>query len=146
MAMCSKCKKEVKYGEPEINLIDITIDKDVATATVEIILKCAECKTELKSFEFKDEENFKSYFKHKKSCPTLLKPTDAKYKAESWNCEAYEPEAMDADEFPTDGEIHYGYEMDAIIRCEYCKAESIEDGLIFKNSAAEKHFEDVAKK
>ena len=146
MAMCPKCKKEVEYGEPEITLIDIAIEENLATATVEIILKCAACETEIKSFEFEDAESVERFVKHKKFCPSLLKPTDPKYKAKSWECEAYEPEAMDADDFPRDGEIHFGYEMDVTVRCEYCKAESREDGLIFKNSAAEKHFEAVFEK
>ena len=144
MAMCPKCNNEVKYGDPEINLLDIAIEKNLATARVEIILKCAVCETEIKSFEFEDKECFEGFLKHKKLCPTLLNPTAPKFKAESWECEAYEPEAMDADDFPKDGEIHYGYEMDVTIRCEYCKAESMEDGLIFKNSAAEKHFKDLS--
>ena len=146
MAICPTCNKDVKYGEPEFNLIDIAIEKNLATAKVEIVLKCAACETEIKSYEFEDDENFKGLIKHKKFCPTLLKPNDPKYKAEAWECEAYEPEAMDEDDFPRDDEIHYGYEMDVTIRCEYCKAESTEDGLIFKNSAAEKQFEDISEK
>lgn len=146
MATCPKCNKVLNYGDPEINLIDITFGKDVATAKIEIILKCTECETELKSFKFEDKESFKKLLKHKKTCPTLLNISDPKYKEESWDCEAYEPEAMDADDFPNDREIHYGYEMDVTIRCQYCKAESAEDGLIFKNSAAEKSFKDLSKK
>ena len=64
MARCPECNKFVPYDdstEPEVDNLDVTADPGAITATVRIVLTCAECRTELRETTFDVEVDCEAF-------------------------------------------------------------------------------------
>ncbi len=48
MARCSNCNKFVSYGDPEVEVDDSEVNDDALSATIRVVLTCADCGDELR--------------------------------------------------------------------------------------------------
>lgn len=136
---CPDCNKFVSYDEPEVevNSVDLaqTAEGVEVTADVRVVLKCADCSTELKAYDFSEQET------EDHVCDPA---TEAKHKAEhptEWQEGQVEGEKFDLED-DGDGEgtsrletkdrhgkpikshrymtTFYGFTLEPDIRCRCC--------------------------
>jgi hypothetical protein len=136
---CPDCNKFVSYDEPEVevNSVDLEQTKDgvQATADLRVVLKCADCGTELKALDFNEDASADH------TCPAAA---EAKQKAE--HPDEWKAGQEDGDKFDLEGDgngdgtsrletqdrhgkpiksrrymtTYYGFTLEPDIRCRCC--------------------------
>ena len=130
---CPDCNKFVAYDEPEAELNQVDISGSTVTSDVRVVLKCADCGTELKDFELNGEATVDHDCSKKKDFDKKVEAGEEVFEIESEG----EPEAESRTQTtdrrgkpiknPRYMKTFYGFKLDTEVKCLCCgETETVE--------------------
>jgi phage FluMu protein Com len=132
MARCSTCNKwpELEQAEPEV---DISLDGDIISGTVRIVLQCTQCNDDIKEATFDVEVDVSEHLKHK--CP------DEEI-GEGWTVDMPDIEAMTRQHPPKAQRrtTFYGAQGDIILKCQ---CGEVEEQIPWSDEIKASHMEEL---